>query len=107
MAYTYEDVIPTLIANTTMQKRLLNGVHRTYLIKANDGYVLHDNTGNWTETDPITGEEVVKKAYYTGTVTCAASYDFVTNPRGFEAVLENEVPSDQIFGKVDNDPEVM
>ena len=107
MAYTYEDVIPSLIPNTTMYKKLRDGIHTTYAITAIDGYVLHDNMGDWTEMDEITGEEIVKKAYYGGTCTCAASYDFTTNPREFYAVLASTVPTDQIFGGGDNDHEVM
>lgn len=107
MTFTYEDVNPTLIPNTTMQKRFIDGVHKQYLITPVDGYVLHDSVGNWTEMDPITGEEITKEAYYTGTCTCAASYDFTANPREFYAVPADSVPADQIFGGVNNDHEVM
>lgn len=115
MAYTYEDVIPPIIENTIMQKRLLNGTHRSYTIKAIDGYVLHDNTLDYQSSDPITGEPLfdedgnplITLGYATGTKTCAASYDFVANPREFYAVLENSVPADSIFGGGDSDHEVM
>ena len=100
--FTYEDVTPSLIVNTTMQKRFIDGVHKQYLITANDGYVLHDNTGDWTEIDEITGDEIVKQAVYTGTVGCAASYDFAANPREFYAIPENEAPANQIFGDAGN-----
>ena len=89
MAYTYEDVIPTLIENTTMQKRLLNGVHRTYLITANAGYVLHDTISDWDEPNLETGEFTHHLGYTTGTTTCPANYDFVANPREFYAVPES------------------
>lgn len=107
MAYTYEDVIPSLIENTTMYKKLRDGVHTTYAITAVDGYVLHDKGRDWTEINPETGEEVLKLGYTTGTATCAANYDFTANPREFYAVLENAVPADQIFGGNNNDHEVM
>lgn len=109
MAYTYEDVIPTLIENTTMQKRLLDGVHRTYRITPNEGYVLHDKERDWYELDPETGmeSEEVTLGYTTGTATCAANYDFTANPREFYAVPENSVPADQIFGGENNDHEIM
>lgn len=103
---TYEDVTPSLIPNTIMKKRLLNGVHKTYTITAADGYVLHDNAGDWTDIDPITGEEIVYKAFYSGTCTCAANYDFAANPREFYAVPADSVPADQIFGG-SNDHEIM
>ena len=107
MTFTYEDVNPTLIPNTTMQKRFIDGVHKQYRITPVDGYGVHDSVGNWTEMDPITGEEITKEAYYTGTCTCAASYDFTANPREFYAVPADSVPADQIFGGVNNDHEVM
>lgn len=106
MAYTYEDVTPTLIANTTMQKRLLNGVHKSYLITANEGYVLHDNTLDYTDIDPVTGEEVLVLGFTDNTKTCGANYDFTANSREFYAVPRNEVPENQIFGG-GNNPEVM
>ena len=104
---TYEDVNPTLIENTTMRKSFLDGVHRTFVITPVDGYVLHDKARDWTDIDPITGEEVLYRGYTTGTASCAASYDFTANPREFYAVPESEVPADQIFGGGDNDHEVM
>lgn len=104
---TYEDVNPSLIENTTMQKLLSDGVHRAYKISPVDGYVLHDNAGDWTEPDEITGEETTVLAFYTGTCSCAASYDFTANPREFYAVLASTVPENQIFGGVNNDHEVM
>ena len=107
MAFSYVDVNPTLIPNTTMQKRLLDGVDYQYLITANDGYVLHDQKRDWTETDPDTEEEILVRGYTRGTATCAANYDFTANPREFYAVLENTVPENQIFGGGDNDHEVM
>lgn len=102
---TDELLVPTLIENTTMYKKYIDGIHKGYAITAIDGYVLHDNMGDWTEADEITGEEIVKKAYYGGTVTCGANYDFVANPREFYAVLESTVPENQIFGGVNNNHE--
>lgn len=98
MAYTYEDVIPSLIPNTTMFMRLRDGVPTTYSISPVDGYVLHDNMGCWTEIDEMTGDETVKHAFYCGSCTCPVSYDFVANPREFYAVPGNTVPENQIFG---------
>ena len=107
MTYTYEDVIPSLIENTTMQKRLRDGVHTTYTIKANEDYVLHDNTMDWTEIDQLTGEETLYLGYAIGTKSCGANYDFVANPREFYAVLRSSVPAYQIFSGVNNNHELM
>ena len=108
MAYTYQDVNPTLIENTTMRLRLRDGIPQSYWITPNEGYVLHDKVGDLIETDEITGEEIKTLAYFRGTCTCGANYDFAANPREFYAVLESSVPADQIFGGGDNnEPEIM
>ena len=98
MAVTYEDVIPTLIENTTMQKRIFDGVHRAYTITPIDGYVIHHKDADWTEIDEETGEEVIKLGYKSGMITCSASYDFIANPFEIYAVPRDSVPADQIFG---------
>lgn len=122
MAYTYEDVIPSLIPNTVMKKRILNGVHRTYIIVAIDGYVLHDKAGDYVDVNLDTYEETPRMAFFRWNCTCAANYDFtpvqVTDENGvtytaygareFFAIPESDVPSNQIFGGVDNnDREIM
>ena len=100
---TYEDVNPTLIANTTMQKLLRDGVHQVYYITPNDGYVLHDNAFDFEDVD---GNQFL--GYRRTTASCAASYDFIANPRQFYAVPEGEVPADQIFNNPgQNEHEVM
>ena len=107
MAITYEPVNPPIIPNTIMQKRYLNDVHKQYLVEPADDYVLHDKALDWTEIDPDTLEEMPKLGYTRGTCTCAATYDFVANPREFYAVPETDIPADQIFGIGNNDHEVM
>ena len=97
--YTYEDVIPSPIANATVQKRFANGVHRQYVVTPNKGYVLHDARGCWTVLDEVTGEAIIIHAFYSGNCTTSATYDFDTNLYDFYAMLEYDVPSDQIFGK--------
>lgn len=104
MAYTYEDVIPSIITNTIMRKRLRDGVHTTYTIEPADGYVLHDNL-----LDIIHPEDTglgTQLGYTTGTCTCVASYDFTVNDREFYAVPRDTVPKNQIFGGGDNDHEI-
>lgn len=105
MVVTYEDVNPTLIENTTMRKKLLDGVFKVYTVKANDGYILHDNNCDMPEYDEETWEEtgeiILGFRPSTYTATCAANYDFVTNPRGFYAILESELPEGaEIWGTV-------
>ena len=95
---TDDNYVNSPIANTTMLEKLRDGVVYAYALKAVEGYVLHDSRGCWTEIDETTGGEVIKHAFYGGTCTCIASYDFTANPYEFYAILENEVPTDQIFG---------
>lgn len=98
MAIRYENVNPSFIDNTTMQKMYINDVHKVYRITPVDGYVLHDNRldtdigidGNIIDP-PIAG-------YTPATVTVAADYDFVVNPNNIYAVLRSTIPEDQIFG---------
>lgn len=126
MAVIYEDVIPTLIPNTTMQKLLLNGVHRTYYITPCEGYVLRDKANDSHILDPETGEptDIIRFNYASGGASCPANYDFtplqVTDEHGvthtaygaqreFFARLASEVDADQIFGGGNdgNDHEIM
>lgn len=120
--FTYEDVNPTLIPNTTMQKRLNNGIHIQYLITPNEGYVLHDNTYDYPIFDEFDNETTVL-GYRTTTGTVAAAYDFSTTEmideagntvlaygnRQFYTKLANDVPENQIFGGGNNgnDHEIM
>ena len=127
MAYTYEDVIPSLIPNTTMYKKLRDGVHTTYAITPIDGYVLHDNRTDIHEEYDLEGNPIgdLVLGFASGTVTCAANYDFTATPTTitlngithnvnkvgayeFYAIPVDDVPADQIFGGVgNNDHEVM
>lgn len=121
--YTYEDVIPSLIPNTDMQKMYIDGVHKVYVIAPIDGYVLHDAATNEEEIDPDTLEPTgrIIFRYASGSASCGANYDFtplqVTDENGvthtaygaqreFFARPESEVPADQIYGG-GNDHEVM
>lgn len=106
---TYEDIIPTLVENTTMRYLVADGVRRTYNIKANEGYVLHVNTLDTIiyddETDEPTGEVIL--GYAEGIKSCGINYDWDENPREFYAVLRSSVPENRIFGGGGNDHEVM
>ncbi len=107
MAIIKEPVIPSPIENTLVVKGIVDGTHRAYEITPNNGYVLHDKGRDWVDIDPETEEETIKLGFTRGTASCPATYDFVANPREFYAVLETSVPTDQIFGGVNNDHEVM
>lgn len=110
--YTYEDVVPSLIPNTIMQKKLADGVHQVYAIQAIDGYVLHDKTRDYEDINPDTNEWIPKRGYTTARSTCQAAYDFAPSQitiddgtvvtaygaREYFAIPANAVPSDQIFG---------
>jgi hypothetical protein len=108
--YSYVEVNPSIIANTIMLKRLVDGVEKNYLIEPCDGYVLHDaNYDTYLEYDeeynPI-GDPIL--GYRTTRASVTINYDFTANPRQFYAVPESEVPADQIFGGTTNPkPEVM
>ena len=76
MAWTTENVTPTLIPNTTMVKRLLDGVAKTYCIYPNEGYVLHDNRTYGVILDDEFNEIERYPRFATGDMTVSASYDF-------------------------------
>ena len=106
--WTYEDVTPSLIENTTMQKGFSDGVHRVYVITPCEGYVLHDvvldSYVEYDEEGNGIGEPIL--GYTPASKRIGANYDFVTNPKEFYAVLASSVPADQIYGGGD-DHEVM
>lgn len=75
MAITYE-TMETLIPNTTMRKLLKDGVHITYNIEPNEGYVLHDKGRDMNDLDPETMETIFKLGYTGGMASCGANYQF-------------------------------
>ena len=110
MAYTYEAVTPSPVENATVVKALRDGVHRTYRITPNEGYVMHDKEFDHEEYDDETGEPTgnILLGFRTSMASVAASYDFVANPREFYCVLENEMPEGaELFGGGNNETEVM
>lgn len=109
MAIIREDLNPTLIENTSMQKIYRDGVHVQYGITPNENYVLHDITYDEPVYDEETGDETgeVILGYRLSTATCSASYDFTTNPREFYAVPESSVPADQICDVTEPDHETV
>lgn len=95
--FTYEDVTPTLIPNTTMRKTLRDGVPTVYRITPIDGYVLHNNVRDWTHINPDTMEETFYRGYSRSGSSVPASYDFAENPSELYAVLADSVLAEQIF----------
>lgn len=89
----YKDISPAPIENTVMTAVHRDGVHMVTRICPIPGFVLHDQAGSWE--DPETHEKI--EAYYTGTCSCGADYDFTANPRGFYAVREESVDPSQVF----------
>jgi hypothetical protein len=129
MAVTYEEMTP-IIPHTTMRKMLNNGVHRTYQIRAEEGYLLHDTQYDFDDrvvtVDPETGEEIInyvpKLGYHSGMVSCGYNYDFTPSEmldeagntvtaygsRKFYTKPTTDVPENQIFGVTNPPtPEVM
>lgn len=116
--YTYEDVIPTLIPNTTIRKLFKDGVHISYFINPIDGYVLRDKENDCEEYDPNTHIPTgrILFSYVYGSCTCGANYDFspvqVTDENGvhytayggreFFASLVDEVNPERVFGGRDD-----
>ena len=98
MPYTYENVNPTLVENTTMKLMVRDGVPKNYMITPNEGYVLHDSAfDTWIDID---GNELTEPilGFRTTTATCPVTYDFVVNSREFYTVPADSVPADQIWG---------
>lgn len=65
------------IDNVTITENIINGVHRGYNIKPNDGYVLHDKNYDEEVFDrrgKPTGE--IKLGYCSQSCGCGINYDF-------------------------------
>jgi hypothetical protein len=109
MAVTYEEFNPSPIENATVRIGFLDGVPRTYYIKANDGYVLHDQLLDEAEYDPETYEETgnILLGYSEGTKSCGINYDWDENPREFYAVLKSTVPENPKLGGSNKNHETM
>lgn len=60
-----------------------------------DLYVIHDRSGDYTETDDE-GNIILYEPYYTygPSFVMDENYDWEENPRGFEAVLISSLPPD-------------
>lgn len=131
MAYTYEEVIPTPIANAKVERMLKDGVQTTFRIQANSGYVLHDSRIDYPECDDLgmpTG--AIIPWFKLGSTTVNKNYDFTditngtytyTDENGMTVTVPVEkigeyefytlpvdiVPTSQTMGGTTTDPEVM
>lgn len=119
MATVYED-ITTLIPNTTMQLRSVDGVPKNYTITPVEGYVLHDKNGDSTLRDEETGLPYTFMRYGRGTKSCGYNYDFTSfemqaegmtvtayGNREFFALPESAAPENSTYGEVTPETEVM
>lgn len=108
--WTYENVTPSLIPNTTMELGYSDGVAKLYRITPNEGYVLHDNTGEYEDLD---GTYIYQFASYR--CSCGANYDFdntttvlgytAYGSREFFAIPVDEVPDRaEVYGIVNPTP---
>lgn len=98
--YTYQDVIPAMIENTSMQIAYKDGVPYRYQITPVSGYVLHDKTYDYPVYNPDTGEDEIVLGYRTSTASVPYNYDFTANMYEFYTVPASEVPLEQIMGEV-------
>lgn len=71
---TREDLIPSLIANTNMQKMFVDGVHTGYSIEAIDGYGLHDKDSDVQADGIVVIEPII--CFGVGSMTVRKDYDF-------------------------------
>lgn len=71
MGLIREPMENSLVANTTMNRMISNGIHNGYEIQAIDGYVLHDKRVDYENMD---GDTVL--SYKTGSTTVGVDYDF-------------------------------
>lgn len=87
MAWTAVQMETPLIPNTTMCECYNDdGVHKTYEIRANDGYVLHDTNYDSPEVDENyeeTGDTIL--GYIINVVSCPADYAFTPTQMRDEA----------------------
>ena len=105
-----------VLPNITVREKYLNDVLISHVLTANEGYVMHDTSDQLTEIarDPETGEPIIDPETG-GYVEVPVIHYFreATIPVRIPvenwtwvAVLESEVPADQIFGGGD-DHEIM
>ena len=73
MAFTYRDIIPSLIPNTTMKMTVRDGVDYMYRITPVEGYVLHDIAADDIELDENGNPTGGINGYTFSSGTCSCS----------------------------------
>ena len=135
MAYTYEPM-ETIVPHAIMRKAYDNGVFRTYRIKPDFGYVMHDSNYDFIEEVPLLDEcgdpvydeygnlvveEITRLGYRPTEGSVGYNYDWTSvemldeagntvtayGSRQFYCKPIDEVPENQIFGVVAPQPETM
>lgn len=92
------------LPNITIERKYVNDVHKAYRLTANDGYSLHSPSLDTETEDPMTGEKSIER-YYPKQATVNVVQPVET--WDWHAVLETDVPADQIFSGGNNDHKVM
>lgn len=85
-------------------RRYRDEVFSGYRVVTQEGYVMYDTTTNYTEPDPVTGENIPVTYYYT-LMYCPVRTNF--NTFTWIAVPRNSVPEDYIFGSENNNYKIM
>ena len=87
-----KDVEP-IIENTSMQMY----DDKTYWIKPNEGYKLHEKGRDIEDIDPATGKPILILGFNESISTCSVNYDFENNEREFYTVpIDTEIPPVEI-----------
>lgn len=102
--YTMEVTTEYVFPNLIVYKKLKDGVHYAWRVVPVEGYVMYDTAANWTDIDPVTGEEIPVIYYYTS-LDCPlnANFDNFT----WVAVPRDSVDENYIFGVDEPEHEVM
>ena len=99
--YTYELATEFNFPNLSVYKKLKDGVHYAWEVRANEGYVMYDPNRNDVEIDPDTDEEI-PVTYYYRIKSLPFNFNFANFP--WLAVPEDSVDENYIFGG-GNEPE--
>jgi hypothetical protein len=83
-----KDVTP-IIENTSMQIY----DDKTYWIKPNEGYKLHEKIRDVEDVDPETGKPILILGFNESISTCSINYDFEINEREFYTIPIGENPT--------------
>ncbi len=110
--WTYTDDY-NLIPNLYIRSAFKDGELRFYQVYPCTGYVIHITVDDYYLTDYETGDLVLDENgnpilvpyYHGGGCTALKTYDWATNPKGYEAVLYEE--GMEVNGNTTVKPEIM